>query len=660
MPPSSSQPAAAGRVEPDLLRTIARLSGDDPAPATIDAWVSRIDRSEATLEQFIDEALTQPRFSRQVVPSLLFGEWIEFQRFDVLNSERVLKHSEPDERGRSVLYLGDTACATDQAVSVRPWWDLSSEVLVCPGSYLPDRWARVDHEFGAGISCDGEFGRPPGCGCGPNLVRCQRDRAQFDAIHASFRDEVRRTTAHVVDGDLPLATLYTSQETFHDRNVEYFYRWQKVESQRLSDPAPLFRDLADWPETGRWGPRAAAHPGQHAGLVTAPVILLHRVDRRQRMYVLSELLFCTVRPPFGATTERVLEVGAENLQLDTAGWELLAKRELCTDCHARLDYGVRFFMGYPNGYTGMHYGDAAVPGEGPFYVRNIDDLRGRGPLTPHGWATLATQQPEFNDCVSNTLTQYVLGARATADDRQEIARALRETQRVRPAARAALLRYAAHWRTDAPAIAIERPPKSPAGNPPARETADAVAIHAELRAALDDRCGDCHDEVPFAEGAWGRPFDMRGDLLPRKLVVRALDQVAYGKMPKGVTMDPSERAALVSLVAAAAFPDPAERAEAESYYLGQMRALPAQMLDNATRSSGDSAVGTNGAWRALEPALRPEQHTLTPGFAAMVGLDALATCRGRHAHRTAGLRDCLREALRPDRLVRWLGTTGRP
>src|SRR5205814_291138 len=96
-----------------------------------------------------------------------------------------------------------------------------------------------------------------------------------------------------------------------------------------------------------------------------------------------------------ATAEQVLSLGVTNLRQGD-GWKKLAHMPLCTDCHARLDYGWQFFTGTPDITFGqLSYVPSLHPESGPLYVRDADDSRGEGPLTPLGFAKLATQQPEF-------------------------------------------------------------------------------------------------------------------------------------------------------------------------------------------------------------------------------------------------------------------------
>jgi hypothetical protein len=182
--------------------------------------------------------------------------------------------------------------------------------------------------------------------------------------------------------------------------------------------------------------------------------------------------------------------------------------------------------------------------------------------------------------------------------------------------------------------------------------------------------------VPFVNSSVsvGRPFDLTGATLPRELVVRMTDHVAYGKMPRQpVEMTQLERDALVASLIDHLWADPAARAEATEYYQRQDRGLPVEPIDSAfhmvDRSSGDTLPAENPAggdadrdtavqtpsWGLLERGLWIDQASFTPGFAAAIGLEALRVCRtgdGRHRVDAGGTERCLEKATDPQPLIR--------
>jgi hypothetical protein len=216
-----------------LLGSMATLVGLVAEPAHLAAWAQKIDGGQAPLGSYLDELLGTERFAAEVMPALLFAAFVNVRNYYALPSAFVLKRP-PDTDGP--LYLR-APCAAEEAVTVRPWWDLRSEVKICPDSYRPNKWTLAPHEHSYRtamvLACDSQVGSPELetsslCGCGPNLIRCLRDEDQYDQFTQSFMDEVKRTTAYVVEHDLPMATLFTGNATFRDRNAELYYRRQKI------------------------------------------------------------------------------------------------------------------------------------------------------------------------------------------------------------------------------------------------------------------------------------------------------------------------------------------------------------------------------------------------------------------------------------------------
>ena len=365
------------------------------------------------------------------------------------------------------------------------------------------------------LSCDSQIGSPemeasPLCGCGPNLIRCLRDDEQYDDLNRSFMEEVKLTTAYVVKHDLPMASLFTSNATFRDRNAELYYRRQKIGALELQAVERELADLARWPEAGMWAPRPELTPGQHAGLLTSPQLLHWLPDRRQRQRGYYEVMWCNLRNSFGATTHKVLEINTTGNNFFTHdSWQRLAHTDLCTDCHARLDYGSRFFMGYPDSRASAHFSPSlAIAGSGPLYGQDIRDRRGEAPLTPHGFATLATAQPDFKSCMTRHFASYVLGDRATAEDVREIEAVVAEAGTFKPPMKRALELYAERWRAESRAVSAPRVHAASA----ARGANGAVQVTAAMRTILDEHCLDCHDRAPYNDTADSPdvPFDFRG------------------------------------------------------------------------------------------------------------------------------------------------------
>lgn len=612
------------------------LAGLRPDEAKLQARAKAIDENQLTMRAYIDELVTDERFAHDVVPSLVFGTFVNVRNYYALPATFIL------QRDLAGTYFLREPCAAATAVQLKPWWDPTTTVAVCPDAYRPDKWTLAPSEHGyrtkLGISCDSQIGSPEAensslCGCGPNLMRCMASQEQYEEVAASLMRELRDTTAYVVDHDLTMASLFTSRETFRDRNAEIYYRRQQAGAMETKRFDKLLANIDTWPRAGQWAPRDEIVVGQHAGLLTAPQFLHSLPDRRQRQRAYYEVLWCTLRNPFGATTEKVLEINAAgNNFFAHDSWSKLAHTPLCTNCHARLDYGFQFFSGFVDSRASIHLMRAEHQGgKGPLYGRSIDDPRGTADLSPRSFAKLATEQPEFTTCMTDHFASYVLGDNATNDDKRAIGDAVRQTGTFRAAMTVALERYALRARDTA--FTIPQPaPHAGSGMSPS------------LRSELDRWCVDCHDDT--SENGDFTKFD-----LPRKTLVDMTDKVAYGTMPKEHDLEAHERQRIVTLLVDQLWPDPTQRAEATRYFVGRGRGLPSQQIDNVLFQIGQlAAPPAKLDWGMIERALWIDQNTVTPGVIGLTALEALRACR---AKTDEPLEQCLTRATAPRTLSRW-------
>lgn len=661
-PPSSSPPPAAPSPPGTaaLLDAMGSLVGVAASSSHLAEWAQKIDRGEAPLDGYIDEILATERFGSEVIPSLVFAAFVNVRNYYALPSAFVLKR--PPQPG-GALYLR-APCTATEAITVRPWWDLRSEVKICPDSYRPDKWTLEpgEHSYRTSLvlACDSQVGSPELethslCGCGPNLIRCLRDEDQYNQLTRSFMDEVKRTTAYVVAHDLPMSTLFTGNSTFRDRNVELYYRRQKIGALGIKRVKRELAELDTWPQDGQWASREEIVPGQHAGVLTAPQILHWLPDRRQRQRGYYEMIWCNLRNSFGATTHKVLELNAAGNNFFVAeSWQRLAHTELCMNCHARLDYGAQFFSGFPDSRASTHFIPSLVsPGNGPLYGRDLRDLRGEAPLTPLGFAKLATTQPDFQSCMTSHFVSHVLGDRATNDDVHAIETAVEQTHSFKASMKVALERYAERWRevpgappaTQGGAITDAR--SGPQGG---------VLVNPALRTKLDQHCADCHDTTPYSDQTDSDdvPFNFAGSELPRTLLVSMADHVAYGMMPKNQPLDPRTREEIVGLLVDTLWVEPSARLEARRYYLGKARGVPAHQLDSAIYTIDHVARAPSEiTWGAIERGLWSDQSTVTPGFLAITGLEAARACAHAVEAHSGSLEDCVRQATALRVLSRW-------
>src|SRR5262249_27858465 len=151
--------------------------------------------------------------------------------------------------------------------------------------------------------------RSPYCGCGPNLMGCARDEAHYLEIRRALRDELIDTVAWVVDHDQPLSRLFTTNETVRSAPSELFYqRWQVASGKRIGV------DIRGWKSAGRPVPRDEETPGQHAGLLTTPHLLLYGDTPRARLRNAFNDLWCVAPSSVNVTAEQVLGLGATDLR----------------------------------------------------------------------------------------------------------------------------------------------------------------------------------------------------------------------------------------------------------------------------------------------------------------------------------------------------------
>jgi hypothetical protein len=650
--PSAPKAALPALPAPQLLDTLSVLAtGSMPSAAEKDARDRRFASRELTLPAYVDQLLVDPRFGRVVVPRLLYKLASGIYSLDGFSRIMVLEHG-PDASGVETWDSPDHGpCKPEETVEVHPWWAPKDSIRVCKDAYRPEVWrdTRLPSVEKPVTRCDaaGAVVRPPPfeCGAGPNLQRAARDPQHFDELRTSLRDEVFRTTAWVVDQDLPISTIFTTNSTWRDRNAEYTYRlWDAEAHERPVDTT----GLDAWPADGKLAPRPEATPGMHAGVLTAPHLVYFFANRRQRMKMLYQILWCTGPGSSGAKAEDLLALGSGNLQVTDDGWKVLAAKPICTECHAKLDYGARFFWGYEDANaTANHYlPESQLKGTGPLYGNDIDDPRGEAPLTPSGFVSLALAQPEFRGCMVDDVVSHVFGDRATPGDQKAVSDAYARKPTFREISRAALLRFAAEWSehdiAPAPAELVDAAPSA---------SGDQVAIGDSLRQQIDQKCEGCHD------GQTKDAPDLRPKVLPRSLVVSMLDQVAFGRMPKKKEPLPeASRRALVQLLVGELWSDPDQRATALAHFGGaDERTLSAYGIDTALDVIGGLAADPApkpGDWRIVERGLTESFQKYDPSYVAITSLAALDACK-RAGKTGDALDECLLKATDPMALSRY-------
>jgi hypothetical protein len=637
--PAKTAPKARSETAQYLTQLSIVTRAARPSPAELADWSQRIEHGGATLGSYIDMLLSSPTFSKVVAPEILLGEVLVGEARQ-LSFWTYQLDSKPNGEGEAIYFL-TAPCKASDAVRVHPWWAMKSEVLVCPAAYRPDVWTTKTSK-GDEHTCNTLDGSPgvgeTGCGCGPNLVRCVTGDDQAHLRVAAAQDELRGTVRYVVEHDLPISTVFSGRSTFHDRTMEFVYRHWRIEADHLTDGA-LLADLDQWPEDGKWAERFESAPGEHAGVLTAPGIVHYVGDRRQRQWQIFERLWCTGASSVGATPRSVLDLGVANFQAGkNEGWERMAKQPICTDCHARMDYGFQFFWAFPDPKVGAGHFVTSLARNGTrgmLYGNDIDDPRGEAELTPAGFASLALRQPEFGHCMSRDVVEHVFGADGTAADADAIGTSFDpEHTTVKQLTKAALLRWVAKVRAgDAPTTSYQAPAWSGAGN---------VPMSPELASVVGDECGSCH-----YDGAQVQSFD--GKALPRPLLLKMLAEISAKRMPKDHPLTAARRSVLLdSLIAHLWRADP-DRAEAHAALATSVRPPGVwrwSLSERLIRRAAGVPESTDRAWNALESAIRGDQATYTPGFATMTALEAIQACKDA-GKKGPGFEACLRTATDP-------------
>jgi len=118
----------------DLANDLAMLAAGRPSlPAELEK-LAALDYSRDAFKSYISELLATPEAAKVAVQVLN----LEVANTRISKTLAVLQHADVD--GAAVYYLRKS-CSRSEAVKVKPWWNLTTTVLVCPESYQPDLFA---------------------------------------------------------------------------------------------------------------------------------------------------------------------------------------------------------------------------------------------------------------------------------------------------------------------------------------------------------------------------------------------------------------------------------------------------------------------------------------------------------------------------------------
>lgn len=535
--------------------------------------------------------------------------------------------------GDDAIYYLRESCEASDAVKVKPWWDEDGrEIQICRGDYKPE--VKGDNE---GRTCGASVLDPrdsPVCGCGPMLIYCLENRKQFDRLQDQLVQEVVDTVAHVVDKDLPLETMFTMNETVANEASEYLYRRARV---LAGEPV---ESLFPIPEKERRGLRARHEqiPGQHAGILTTPFMMYASDALRGVMRNFYDYLWCSGVSRSNVETEAILALKKVDLRVGD-GWKDLASMNVCTECHARLDYGMQFFWGYPSSTMGIDFRPSqARTGKGPMYGADIKDERGQAELSPSGFAKLALDQPEFGACMTRKIVDHVFNGTESAEDVESVSATFQKTHRVKAMLRTALERYATRE--------LKGGAQEPASvvPPEAQKSADGkILLPASLKQRLKEHCKECHGRDD--------PLPLVVDALGSDEIANLLDQVAFGAMPKTVEGIPElERRAFIVELAGLIFPNAAERDQAIRYHTSMLRAAPVHRYSTAMRAAADRGkAAADVRPTSTESAVAQSLLDYSPGIGLAQAAVAASVCKdkGDKAAREA----CIERATALDAVV---------
>jgi cytochrome c5 len=238
--------------------------------------------------------------------------------------------------------------------------------------------------------------------------------------------------------------------------------------------------------------------------------------------------------------------------------------------------------------------------------------------------------------MAENIVSYILGDHAHEGDGRRFYRLYTERPFFRDMLKAALLLH------------LERSVGSAAVAASGSEPRDPVDVIAALTGRY---CLACHD------GSIEELPNLDGDPIPREHGLSVLNAVAFEAMPKHpVVMEEHARRELVSALIAWMWPnDQLARRTARNYYGRENQPRTVQAIANAlslVRHTAGATAEDGLSWEHAEGGITPEEARFTPGFAALVGLEAVDACRDRSEPQSAAFQKCLERALQLEVLFR--------
>jgi hypothetical protein len=631
------------------LDDLAVFALGHPLPANeLASKAKAVESGGLKYDDYIDGLLQEPMVPR-LPRDIVMGSTSPQKDRHPLPAQFTLRSSKDKESGEKIYFLRNR-CSSADAVRVKPWWSPDKEILVCPDSYRPEVLA--DKE---GRACGAQMTWPrdnDACGCGPWMMFCTQDHDQWQHSLERIQQEPIETASYVVENDLPVEQIFTMNETVRNNVTEFIYRRARVlagEDANKLFPVEGFGDYK-----GKLNPRPEAIPGEMAGVLSTPALTYSSDALRGVMRNYYDYLWCSGQQSSRVTTQSVLGLGTVDLRVGD-GWKKLASMNICTDCHARLDYGMQFFWGFPSATAGVDFNPKMVlPGEGPLYRRNINDTIGTAALTPSGFAKLVTAAPEFGDCMSRRVVDHVFNGTDTAKDYQAVRDEFDKSHRIKKMLRVALVRFA-NRKDGAPDHSPEKSDEAAAATTPPSASADKIALTPALQKMIKRDCKECHDKD---EG-----LNLMVQALDKDTLAKMLDRVGFGAMPKNSEgIDDGERRAFVQELAQLIYASADERKLAVDYYADGMHGLPvhrfASEVNNIASSVQSSAPKLDSKAKAVngfkpaatESSVAQGLMSYSPSVAVATAVSALRTCK-EAGFKGADLERCVERATALDNVV---------
>jgi hypothetical protein len=212
-------------------------------------------------------------------------------------------------------------------VYVTPHWDPTTPIKVCA---LDAQEAEYGHT-GAACNTPAAY-EDAGCGCGPNLNRCNTKDADGEPkLRDAIAKDLNLRVRYIIEQDRPWTELLTDTPLFVNGPMTHFLKYQAGLDAGLSfTPHPVPQSmLPDIPytETDTWV--EISLDSGHSGVLTSPAFLLRFQTNRARAnkYYMDFLCAPLIAPAGGLPASSDEEAMEPDLQ----------KRPGCNYCHARLE-----------------------------------------------------------------------------------------------------------------------------------------------------------------------------------------------------------------------------------------------------------------------------------------------------------------------------------